>query len=211
MAETTMDELVLWTNWYYGRNNYGRNGTMAETTMDEMVLWSKRLWTKQLRTNWYHGRNGTMDETTMDETTMDEMVLWTNWYYGRNDYGRNGTMAETTMDEMVLWTKRLVPICITVLIPSHFCASPKSGPGFPTSYIVVFVCVQWVKVRGDLFVDIGGIVHHHCFKFLFIITISSNTNILHYPPKSRVWTNYNIRTRNDIILNCISNHRLNIF
>ena len=88
MAETTMDELVLWTNWYYGRNNYGRNGTMAETTMDEMVLWSKRLWTKQLRTNWYHGRNGTMDETTMDETTMDEMVLWTNWYYGRNDYGR---------------------------------------------------------------------------------------------------------------------------
>jgi hypothetical protein len=83
------------------------------------------------------------------------------------------TMAETTMDEMVLWTKRLVPICITVLIPSHFCASPKSGPGFPTSYIVVFVCVQWVKVRGDLFVDIGGIVHHHCFKFKWVQDVSS--------------------------------------
>jgi hypothetical protein len=68
----------------------------------------------------------------MAETTMDEMVLWpkrlwTKWYYGRT-----GTMDETTMAEMVLWTKRLVPICITVLIPSHFCASPKSGPGFPT-------------------------------------------------------------------------------
>jgi hypothetical protein len=120
--------------------------------MDELVLW-----TKQLRAKWYYGRNdygrdGTMVETTMDETTKDELVPWTKWYYGRNnygrnDYGRNGTMAETTMaettmDEMVLWTKRLVPICITVLIPSHFCASPKSGPGFPTSYIVVFVCVQ---------------------------------------------------------------------
>ena len=74
-----------------------------------------------------------MDETTVDETTMDEMVLWTNWYYGRNGTMAETTMAETTMDEMVLWTKRLVPICITVLIPSHFCASPKSGPGFPTS------------------------------------------------------------------------------
>jgi hypothetical protein len=29
-------------------------------------------------------------------------------------------------------------------------------------------CFQWVDVRGYCFVDIGGIVDHHCFNFLFI-------------------------------------------
>ena len=42
----------VWPNWYYGRNDYGRTGTMAETTMAELVLWPKRLWP-----NWYYGRN----------------------------------------------------------------------------------------------------------------------------------------------------------
>ena len=32
----------VWPNWYYGRNDYGRTGTMAETTMAELVLWPKR-------------------------------------------------------------------------------------------------------------------------------------------------------------------------
>ena len=27
----------VWPNWYYGRNDYGRTGTMAE-----LVLWPKR-------------------------------------------------------------------------------------------------------------------------------------------------------------------------
>ena len=51
------------------------------------------------------------------------------------------------------------------LTPSHFCSFPKPGPGFPMSYVVVFLCVQLlVKVSGDFvrFTDIGGIVYHHC-------------------------------------------------
>jgi hypothetical protein len=30
-------------------------------------------------------------------------------------------------------------------------------------------CVHWVKVIGDCFVAVGGIVDHHCLNFLFII------------------------------------------
>ena len=44
----------------------------------------------------------------------------------------------------------------------------KSGPGFPTSYDVGFVFseLRWeVIVR---FVDIDGIVDHHCLNCLFI-------------------------------------------
>ena len=66
----------------------------------------------------------------------------------------------------------------------HVCACPKSGPGFPTSYVVVFLCsTSSIKIRGSLcwiddhhcwevivrFVDIGGIDDHHCLSFLFII------------------------------------------
>ena len=32
------------------------------------------------------------------------------------------------------------------LTPSHYCACPKPGPGFPTSYVVVFLCLM----RGSL-------------------------------------------------------------
>jgi hypothetical protein len=36
------------------------------------------------------------------------------------------------------------------LTQPHFCACPKPGSGFPTSYAVVhFVCVQWFEVRCD--------------------------------------------------------------
>jgi hypothetical protein len=51
----------------------------------------------------------------------------------------------------------------------HFCACPKQESGFPMSYVVVFFafkCWRWkVVVR---FVDISGIVGHHCLIFLFI-------------------------------------------
>ena len=83
-------------------------------------------------------------------------------------------------------------IQLTGFTPSHFCACPKQGHGFPTSYVVVFFCVQWVKVRGDCsvsegerwlfsewrwevivhFVDIVGIVDHHCLKFIFITLLN---------------------------------------
>jgi hypothetical protein len=77
-----------------------------------------------------------------------------------------------------------VEIPFTGLTCTHLCTCSKPGPGFPMSYVVVFFRVQWVKVRGDnslcwywwncwpslfnlsCFVDIGGIVYHHCLNFL---------------------------------------------
>ena len=51
------------------------------------------------------------------------------------------------------------------LTPPHFCSYSKPGPGFPMSYVVVFLCVQLlVKVSGDFvcFADIGGLAYNHC-------------------------------------------------
>jgi hypothetical protein len=60
-------------------------------------------------------------------------------------------------------------VCIT---QQHFCACPKPGSGFTTSYVAGFFCVQWVKLRWEVVdrsVDIGGIDAHHCLNILFII------------------------------------------
>jgi hypothetical protein len=54
---------------------------------------------------------------------------------------------------------------LTGLTPPYVCACPKPGPGFPTSYVVVFWGVQWVQLRWEVivrFIDIGGIDDHHC-------------------------------------------------
>ena len=63
---------------------------------------------------------------------------------------------------------RYIPLAGLTL--PHACAFPKPGPGFPTSYVVVFfvfIELKWeVVVR---FVDIGGIIDHHYLHFLFII------------------------------------------
>ena len=37
----------------------------------------------------------------------------------------------------------------TGLALPHFCACHMLGPGFPSSYVVVFFCVQWVMARHD--------------------------------------------------------------
>ena len=52
-------------------------------------------------------------------------------------------------------------------IPVHFCAYPKPGSGFPTSYVVVFFFFFINKLRCEVivcFVDIGGIVDYLCLK-----------------------------------------------
>jgi hypothetical protein len=52
---------------------------------------------------------------------------------------------------------------------THLCTCPKAGPGFPESYAVVFRvlhCLRWEVVIG--FVDICGIIDHHCLNFLLI-------------------------------------------
>jgi hypothetical protein len=54
------------------------------------------------------------------------------------------------------------------IILKHFCACPKTGAGFPTSYVVF----SDAMLRRELIVrcvDIGGIVDHHYLNFLFII------------------------------------------
>ena len=64
-----------------------------------------------------------------------------------------------------------VGIPFTSLTVSHFCASPKPGPGFPILYVVDFVCV-FSELRREMivcFVDTGGIVNHHCLNFLLVI------------------------------------------
>ena len=64
-----------------------------------------------------------------------------------------------------------VCIPLTDLTPLHFWSCPKPGPGFPTSYAVIFLLwsVSSAKTRSDLFyfVDIGGIDNHHYLNFLF--------------------------------------------
>jgi hypothetical protein len=38
---------------------------------------------------------------------------------------------------------------LTVLTRQICCTCPKPGPGFLTSYVVVYFCAKWVKMRGD--------------------------------------------------------------
>ena len=47
---------------------------------------------------------------------------------------------------------------INLFNPPHVCACPQPGPGFPTSYVVFFLCSESsIKIRGDCLFDIGGI------------------------------------------------------
>jgi hypothetical protein len=60
---------------------------------------------------------------------------------------------------------------------SHRCACPKSGPELPTSYVMVFVNVQLVKVKDDCSLScIFGMVDNHCLYVLFIF---ENDIIIH--------------------------------
>ena len=75
----------------------------------------------------------------------------------------------------------LIQLCISVSDP----VITREGLGFlkplnPTKFGAYpwifnficrnpFLCFQWVKVRGECFVDIGGTVGHHCWNFLFMI------------------------------------------
>jgi hypothetical protein len=64
------------------------------------------------------------------------------------------------------YQQKRVGIPLTNLTLPHFCACPKPGPGFPTSHHGL---LSSVRIRGDCFVDIGGIDDHHCLNFFFII------------------------------------------
>ena len=49
------------------------------------------------------------------------------------------------------------------------CAWPKPVPGFTTLYALIFIVVSDFEERGG-FVDIDGIVDHHVWNFLYIVT-----------------------------------------
>ena len=56
----------------------------------------------------------------------------------------------------------------------NYCACSKSGPGFPTSYVVVLLCsVRWLFIL----VIIGRIIDHHCLNFLEIIRFFSVVHV----------------------------------
>jgi hypothetical protein len=72
-------------------------------------------------------------------------------------------------------------ISLTGLTPPHFCACPKPGPGFPTSY-VVFFSVQWAKVTGNCSLCW---CQCNCWPSLFINCLQSLTL-----PQSNTWDQF---------------------
>jgi hypothetical protein len=62
---------------------------------------------------------------------------------------------------------------LTNLILPHFCACSKPEHGFPTSYIVVRFCVQWVKMSGDCLFCWYWWNWSSLFKLIFISIFSS--------------------------------------
>ena len=63
--------------------------------------------------------------------------------------------------------------CTSLTLP-YLCACPKPGPGFPPSYVMVFLMFNDLKSEVIVcFVDVGKIVDLHCLKFLFILSITS--------------------------------------
>jgi hypothetical protein len=71
--------------------------------------------------------------------------------------------------------------CMFVSVPClgltqlYVCVCIMPRPGFPTLYVVVFF--MFTDLRSEVivyFVDIGGIVDHHCLRFLFINKVKTN-------------------------------------
>ena len=57
----------------------------------------------------------------------------------------------------------------TGLTLTHLCARLKPGPGFPTRLISTFNELRHEEIVN--FLNIGGIVDHHCLNFLLKILI----------------------------------------
>ena len=74
-------------------------------------------------------------------------------------------------------------IPLTGLTLPRLCAYPKPTSCFPMSYVVVFFCVQWVKMRCDYsFCWYWWYCDHHCLNFLtfwFTCALSRHTAMLH--------------------------------
>ena len=84
----------------------------------------------------------------------------------------NGSCIRKKSVLKLRWTisRGVVGMPLTDLSLPLFCACPMPEPGFPTSYVILFHFVQWMKVRRYCrLVDIDRIVVHYCSNFLFIM------------------------------------------
>ena len=76
----------------------------------------------------------------------------------------------------------LVEITLIGLTPLRLCACPKQEHGSQTSYVVIFFVFNEFRWEMIVFVDIGGIVYHHCFNFFH-----NYNEIQIYHPSFRLW------------------------
>jgi hypothetical protein len=75
-------------------------------------------------------------------------------------------------------------IHLTSSILPHFCARPKPWSLYSNAIYYDLFCVQWFNWEVIArFVDIGGIVDHHCLNFLFIRT---KETLFCLPPKNMI-------------------------
>ena len=82
----------------------------------------------------------------------------------------------------IQFSRRKVGNVLTCLTPPHLCTCAKSGPGFPTSYVVVFLCsVCSLKMRGDCYVNIDGIDDHIRLSFFFHCNKTKNKQNITLP------------------------------
>ena len=73
-------------------------------------------------------------------------------------------MSYSQQQASIVWSGHWCTLLQCIFSDPIHLSCPKPWPAFPTSDgVAPLFCVQWVVI------DIGGIVDHYCFNFLFII------------------------------------------
>jgi len=61
----------------------------------------------------------------------------------------------------------------------YVCACPNARLGFLTSYVMVFVMFNELRLEVIVhFIDIGGLVDNYCLNFLFIYGLLTHTRLI---------------------------------
>ena len=98
-----------------------------------------------------------------------------------------------------------VEIPVSSLTLPHFCTCPQQGPWFPMSCVMVlfvFSELRWEVIVH--FVDIDGIIDHHCLNFLFIMISIIHNDTTAYQINSmkrkliQLWSTIPISTKRTI-------------
>jgi hypothetical protein len=93
-----------------------------------------------------------------------------------------------------------------------FCSCPKPGPGFPTSYVVVLLCVQWFEMRGVLLMIVELLTTEKIFVSSVISLISAIFLWKIFPKLAGHWSEqdkngaFQRRSRFSVILFSNQNH-----